>query len=660
MHIKKPPFNYNFCNLFTTLKITFLTVILSGIAGSKVVAFTITDTAQLRNQIDQVWTARESPPDSLLAHLLALDTQCRQAKYNAGISRLSMYEARVCDQAGKFEQCRQYAHNGIPFCDSTRQGQITLNRLYNQIANTYVEQGKYPQSTIYYYKALQHALSHGYYSSLIGTYNDIGLLMNEINDPQSALYYLQKSAAFAQLANSPTDVANALVNEAIAYGKLKQQTRCIDCYRKALAIATQLKNGSILVSSLTGIGITYTELKQPDSGLVYGLQALRATQKGDIYNTIFATYATGTAYAMLHKNAEAEVQLKHFLELSKDINLGRYTAEAQKALGALYYAEGNKNAAATYFSDYIQNIDTLNNSETDQQITHMQIKYHTAEQTAALAKSRLQVQLQKNEIQKKNLLIIIVCICIAAITATVFFRYRYMKRKKQSLQTQEAYNREISELRAMISGEEKERRRIARELHDEVGSALTIAGIRYETLKKEIPALSADKNYQQIGQLLKKIRSGIHATSHSLLPDTILQNSLPEAIRLMTEPVKFSAGTDIIVQCFGDFAAIDHNTELKLNVYRIIQELLNNVIKHAAATELLIELIYVNGLLKITVEDNGQGYNETARTNGLGLENINARVRQLAGNITTESVPGEGTTVYIEINAAQNVTKIPA
>lgn len=229
---------------------------------------------------------------------------------------------------------------------------------------------------------------------------------------------------------------------------------------------------------------------------------------------------------------------------------------------------------------------------------------------------------------------------------------------KQRLQQERIDNlqqkMEIERLNATIDGEEKERTRIARELHDGIGALLTGAKMNFEMVKKN-SQYEHHPDFIEGLKLLEETASGLRETAHNIMPEILMQEGLSDAVKSFCERMTGKGGTVISFQTLGTTGKLD--AAFNLPVYRIVQELIHNIRKHAGAATALVQMnFHEDGGLDITIEDDGVGV-ETARlknSNGMGLKNINERVKQLGGRIDINSIIGKGTSVYLEFEPEKN------
>jgi signal transduction histidine kinase len=290
-------------------------------------------------------------------------------------------------------------------------------------------------------------------------------------------------------------------------------------------------------------------------------------------------------------------------------------------------------------------------SEKARAINQMEIKYKTAEKDKQIVQNELLIAQQKSKIVSKNT-------WIAAIAGSIFLLVLVLAarasraRQKERLQAEQIKSLKqentISILKGVVQGEEKERGRIARELHDGIGGTLSAAMMRMMSIRHEKEEIASVPAYIEAMDLLQEMGDEIRKTAHNLMPEVLLKQSLPDAIRTYCNFVEKSKTLHVDFQSYGAFDQITQKN--KLHIYRIVQEMLKNITEHANATHALLQLQVNEQLLTITVEDNGSGFNTGDINKGIGLHNLQTRVDSMSGQFTIESAPGKGTSVYIEFD----------
>ncbi|MCC6411089.1 MAG: sensor histidine kinase [Saprospiraceae bacterium] len=191
--------------------------------------------------------------------------------------------------------------------------------------------------------------------------------------------------------------------------------------------------------------------------------------------------------------------------------------------------------------------------------------------------------------------------------------------------------------------QEEERQRIASNLHDDIGSKLGVLHLTFHRLNR-MPAGSTEQSemFGEIDQLIATTLNSVRRISHELLPPTLEDFGLIEALKELIEPIHKSSGIDIRFESTlekGDF----DNPQTELNLFRVVQEMLNNSIKHAAATHILIEMGTEGTNKYLLYRDNGRGFDQDAvQRRGLGLKNLESRARIIGAQTTFQSKPGAG------------------
>jgi signal transduction histidine kinase len=206
---------------------------------------------------------------------------------------------------------------------------------------------------------------------------------------------------------------------------------------------------------------------------------------------------------------------------------------------------------------------------------------------------------------------------------------------------------EFERYRAMMDAREEERNRIAKDLHDGVGGLLSgvkmsLTQMQHRLDLNEDDALVYARSLDMLDGSMQEVRR----VSHAMMPPSLQQFGLTVALRDFAEAINSMRTIEVVFQVVGS-APQPFLLERQLMIYRIVQELVNNVLKHAHASKCLIQLVY-SDLIAITVEDDGVGFNKL-NTQGAGLSNLRQRVEFLKGTIDWDSKTGEGTSVMVEI-----------
>ncbi|MGI9544256.1 MAG: sensor histidine kinase [Cyclobacteriaceae bacterium] len=240
----------------------------------------------------------------------------------------------------------------------------------------------------------------------------------------------------------------------------------------------------------------------------------------------------------------------------------------------------------------------------------------------------------------------------AAVVLFVFIYQKKLIKHQLNLQRIQAeYQREL--LKATIHGQEKERKRIAQDLHDEVGAMLSAIRLSVSQIERNHqPQQQFKAMTRETKSLIDETIDNVRRISKDLLPVTLENFGLIHALEELANKLNASTAIFTSFDCDGESIPLERRDELA--IYRVVQELCNNIIKHAGATKIDIKLRLTNQELRLLVIDNGSGFSldDISKVNGntgIGLKSIESRLNMLGGKITYRGKPAEGTTVSIEL-----------
>lgn len=212
---------------------------------------------------------------------------------------------------------------------------------------------------------------------------------------------------------------------------------------------------------------------------------------------------------------------------------------------------------------------------------------------------------------------------------------------------------EIKSMNALFEGQQTERKRIAEELHDRLCGLLATIKLQVSSLEsklsdKKLKKLQQIQQYEHTIQLIDNAYDEVRKISHNLSSGTLTNFGLLPALKDLKESLNEGANFSITIRSFG-FEGFRLDTLIEIHVFRTLQELITNVIKHAGATLIQIDLNLIENNLNIIFSDNGSGFNPDLKSNGLGLKNVKSRIERLRGDFTIDTNKGNGTTFIINI-----------
>lgn len=208
---------------------------------------------------------------------------------------------------------------------------------------------------------------------------------------------------------------------------------------------------------------------------------------------------------------------------------------------------------------------------------------------------------------------------------------------------------EFDALNSMLEGQEQERKRLAREIHDGIGPLLSALKMNMANVRAELDQdnQSIDENFQKSYDLIDEAAGDLRSIAHNLMPKVLSDFGLIPALETLLEKVEVYKSIKVDFLVSGARERLDQLMELGL--YRICQELINNTIKYAGATKIVVQLIIRDFGIQLMYEDNGSGFDTLLVHDGIGLMNIDSRCKAMGGEALIDSQPGKGMTATIEI-----------
>lgn len=534
-------------------------------------------------------------------------------------------------------QTLQYAKRGVQLCD-TQKHKEDLFRLYDHIGDIYFRQSRYQESFEARLKAVHYAQSFPLAVAQIE--NNMVEVLRLLGNPDLALEYLERSLHTAIKYQDGKLWSSSLLN--ISNIKETNSAQSHPYLDSGLRVAHRFGLYETLYSGLLNKSSLWANNGKPK-------EALQLLEAADTLSRYFfitpvlkakSDEIAGTAYAVLGQYPKAE-QL--FLKsLSGTDPMGWLSN--MNYLTHLYEIQGDFKKAYYTFRKFQSRVDTLGRNGMRLRVNDLELQYRTSEKDKQLAEQKFNLAKKEKDLQIKNTWIGIMAFG-GMMLFVVFLLMRRNLLQRQKIQSAEQAN---LQLKARIEGEQQERKRISQELHDGIGGILSAAKMNLSRVYTLVPEQAP--RYERGVQLLDEAYKELRRTAHNLSPHILKNKGLADTLFSYCRKTAEDQKIDIQFQPFGHLEAL--NEDIALASYRIIQELIQNIVKHSGASQAMVQLGYQDGQLDITVEDNGKGMASQNLVDGIGLSNIRDRVTALKGHIEIDSQPGEGATIYINIETA--------
>lgn len=407
-------------------------------------------------------------------------------------------------------------------------------------------------------------------------------------------------------------------------------------------------------------GRLHQKTSQPDSAIHHYFEALKyAGKTGSKFKEMDVSRQIGFLYRDLQDFSNSVLYLEKSLEISRQLKNKRVEAENIKKLAEVYAARKQPEKAAEYYATYIHLHDSLQLSETQVKISEVENQYQNRMKSDSILVLQKDNELQRMALHKKGYQIFLVIAGAVLALILISLLYRNLRHRHKILQQahelhgqqilQMQQERQLVAAQSLMKGQEEERSRLARDLHDGVGGLLS--GVKLSLSNMQGNVFLSEKNALAINTIICQLDCSIgelRRVSHNMMPEALIKYGLKEALENYCESIHLSGDPEVILQTYGLEVRMDQDEEIIL--YRLVQELLTNTVKHAEASRVLVQLIREEERISLTVEDDGKGFDPEREDfrEGAGFYNIRARAGYLNGSADIHSAPGEGTSVTVE------------
>lgn len=566
----------------------------------------------------------------------------------AYFERSFLYQAQA-----KYREAELSLDSAILFLDLSNDNRTLLRKtlVYAALSNVNKSLNNYDKAIEYQLKANDLYEKQQATSSLVKAYINTSILYKELRNFEQQENYSRKVLAIGkktkddnQLFLGYTYIAYALSEQL----KNKEAATYLDSaktyFKKGLNLQADMNISFFLIS-----GSVSAKLKKYDEAYS---EFKKAYDYAEANKHTFSKYQSllqmGNMRTFQKRYEEAEtILLNAYSEIKKSGELAQKNIVLEY-LSNLYKDWGKYDKALDYYKKFIDVSDSITNIQNQELAATLEKKYESEKKEAI-------IQQQESRLQQRKTMNLLFGGGLAALSVILILGYRTYH-QKQKLQKQRISELEteqrLNAAQAVIKGEEQERARLAKDLHD--GLSGMLSGVKYSLQDMKGNLIMTEENRQAFERSMDMLDSSIkemRRVAHNMMPEVLARYGLDAALRDYVAEINHAGLLKVVYQSMGiDQKEIEHSTGL--TIYRIVQELLNNVIKHAQASEALVQLLVENDKLIVNVEDNGQGFDTrlSEEKGGMGWRNIRSRVELLNGMIDIQSSAGSGTSVNIEFN----------
>ena len=542
----------------------------------------------------------------------------------------------------KYDEAEKEILKGLKLAKETQNLEFE-GRLSNSMAQNLMAKMSLKESLKYGFRALEIGNKLDVFRIKKNALKNIGSAYAYLGNLDKGLEYNQKALDYSIEKNEKLDQAMAYNDLSLIFVSKMDFKKNMEYNRKAAAIFEELGDLSNTINSVSNVALSYHYLGRHKEGQKYLDKAFKMVEgKGLERGVAQINLVQGVFQYFQHDYVSAEKSLKKSLQIAQNNKWEIMEQRSLRNLANLYYAKRDLPMALKY--EFLANkiTDSLTTLNNNNQIAQLETKYNLAEKESQL------IQAKYESAQRFNW-IIALCLGFLGILITGGFLWRISSIKSKAAETEKLKNIEIDNQKKLLSAKEIERQRIAKELHDSVGSQLTVVSTSLDNAfylfenQKLLPE-KLENISGEVRLAAQSLRDTIWATYNSEISVADLRSRIQEFVKKFSDENTFNVEINIK----GEEVVL---TPIEgLNLFRIVQEALNNTQKYASASLVKINADFSEKNYFLEITDNGKGFDleQNKVTESYGLNNMKTRAEEIEGKLEIKSSLGGGTAIIFE------------
>ena len=544
-------------------------------------------------------------------------------------------------------------------------GPISLS--VQKLGDYYMSREMYREAMAYYLTSLAIEEKRNDEKRTADLYDALGLVYYYMEVFNKSLDYHQKALDIYTTHHDTLGIAETLSHLGTLYSsreycekrseeeKLVDYQTAISYYEQSMQLSALVSDEQSIARENQNIAAVYNKMKKPDIALGFIQKSIDYFKKAnDPEGILGALFTLGRTYYRLKEYEKSIEAYRESEKMALERNLTGGIQYLYESLAMPYYDTKDYKSAYDCYIKYMTIRDSVYNAEKSKQIIELETKYQSELKQKEIL--RLKAEQKRKTTLTYSLFAVIILLGMA-----IYFYVRFVRKKKiiveQELLIKENKIRELEQeklylaARSVMEGEEAERSRLASDLHNGLGGLLSGIKINLSSMKEN--AVITHENVSAFNHALSLLDTSIselRRIAHNLMPETLNHYGLKTALEDFCTQVSPTGKPEISLQFFGD--EIRYTKEMELTIYRVIQELVNNALKHSEASRINVQLFSEPKRLSAQVTDNGKGFDSSLTEKEKlwkGLENIRDRITAMNGRFDIWSSPGQGTEASVEI-----------
>ncbi|MCK4822608.1 sensor histidine kinase [bacterium] len=531
----------------------------------------------------------------------------------------------------KYNKALEYLFNALKICKETNNEKAKAH-IQMEIGNIYYPQNDYAKQLEYYLKALKASKSIGDKEGMALCHHNIGLVYDLQGHNEQALDSFSTALRISQEIDHKNTIACAHLNIAATYEKQKKHKSMLKHALKALKVAEKIGDKAIIAKAYGIIAVC----KQGSEALSYYMKTLGMLEEiGMKEGIVVACIKVGRTSKELGKYDSACAYLQKGLKLAQEIGAKQREIEIYEVFSELYEVRADYRQALVYSRKKAKLEKDVINAETSKQIEEMKVKYETEKKEKEAEIYHLKNVKLRKEIRER--------------------RKIEKEIKKHRDQLEELVQDRTAQLRSLAHElslvEEKQRRKIATYLHDEVNQKLALVALKLDGIEKVKSVAKIRKEHKEIRKIIDQAAQLTRSLTFEISPPILYEFGLEAAIEWLVR--QFSKQHRIPCEFRDDGEPKPVTDDTRILLFQSVRELLANVSKHARANNVKVSTMKDDNVISIKVKDDGVGFDtrvlneKIVHNEGFGLFNVMERLQHMKGRLEIKSKKGQGTSVVI-------------
>lgn len=566
---------------------------------------------------------------------------------NKEIGRLKNSMGIVYRDLGEFEKSKSLSLESLKYTNDS----IINASAYNNIGVVNRSLGLYDEAVEYLIKALEIYDVKNMLKESATTNNNIGIVYSFNNLYEKAIEYHLKAKLDFEKLNDKKGISEVYNNIAIIYANEGDLKKALEYFQYSLEIEENLEDKKGIAESANNVGAVYYYMSQIDSALVYFEKSAQLEKEIGNYAGLGASY-NNMAQVLLENNrlSQAKMYIDSAYTTATEYKVATDIEMALENYSTYYQANNEPQKALEYYKNFTAFKDSIHNQSTKSKIAELEIEYQTEKKEKEILAQRADLAEKELNLNRKNTQVIGLIILTVLLTILGYLFYSQQKLKNKQLQREGELKEALVKIETQNRLQEQ-RLRISRDLHDNIGAQLTFIISSLDNLKYgfDLPKKLNDK-LNAIGNFttstIYELRDTIWAMNKSEITLEDLQTRISNFIdkaHLASEGISFQFIKNENVDSNLKFSSVKG-----MNIYRIIQEAVNNALKYASANKIVVKVENEDDELQVEITDNGKGFNEQEVELGNGLNNMKKRALEIGARFHLSSNKGQGTTITID------------